>query len=105
MNLPTEIAAHITVRAEAAAKTYARNAVRLISEEIQKSGDITITAPSGGTMVLNVGFIESLELGIASSCLDRMKKDELEIFVRNSEELIEERAKEKGKKQPAVITT
>lgn len=90
MNIPSEISAYITQRAESKAKAHAIAATRLLTEELQKSAsnEITVASPTGGTLAINPSFVESLQQGLVSSSLDRFQKEELDEFIKGGLELL-----------------
>lgn len=97
MNIPAEITSHIEKLADEKAKKHAQAAVRSLSEEIQKSGELNVPSVTGGTVAVNGAFVESLQSAIESASRDRFQKEEVAEFLKDSKELIEERAKDKKK--------
>lgn len=97
--ITNEILEHITGRAEHKASRHASNAVSMLSQEVQK-GELTVTAPQGGTMTINASVIESLQVAVLNNCRERFQKEETELFLQDASDLIAEREKsDKGKKK------
>lgn len=96
MTITNEILDHITLRAENKATRHAQAAVALISQEVQK-GELTVTAPQGGTMTINASVIESLQAAVLQNSRERFQKDEFELFLKDAAELVAEREKTEKK--------
>lgn len=96
MTIATELIEHINGRAEKKAVDHAQKAVAALSAEVQK-GEITVTSPTGGTLSITPTVVESIQASLLSGCRERFQKEEVELFVKDANALIEERAKKSGK--------